>query len=424
MKLVYVVKRFPKVSETFVTNEAREVLRQGDDVTICSLQAPHRGEPRHPGEDELLPRTVRVPEGSARFPMLMGAALRVLVTHPLQAWPALGWSLRWAVRQRRFDHVKRFGEAAFLLPRIPTDVEHIHAHFAHGATTVALLLGRMTGRPFSFTGHAKDIFQLVSPDLLAAKVEEARFAVAVSDYTREHIQRALPLEQRAKVVVVRNGIDREQFVRRASRPNANPDASGFERPDAFASNGAPLILAVSRLVEKKGLDTLVDACGALARRGFGFRCEILGDGPLRARLEARVREAGVGDRVALVGARDQAEVRAAYERAAVFALPCRMTRKGDKDGLPVALVEAMTMGVPVVSTPVSGIREVVREGESGLMVPPDDAGALAQAIERLLTDVNLQARVVAGGYKVAEAFDLRSTVARLRQLFRQGPEAP
>jgi glycosyltransferase involved in cell wall biosynthesis len=401
VNLVYVVKRFPKFSETFVLREIQELERQGERVTVFSLTRPYSGHPLHDGAAELMARTCYVPHGPARFVALVAAAAGALVRRPSRTWRAFGWSARWAVCERTFDHLKRFGEACYLHRRLPSDVEHLHAHFAHGPATVALLLSRLTNVPFSFTGHAKDIFQLVRPPLLRAKAAEAKFVATVSDYTRRHVADLLDAQDRAKVVVVRNGIDRARF-----------------RPRPAAPDGTPLVLSVSRLVGKKGLDTLIDACALATKSGVDLSCQVIGDGPRREKLEQRARERGVDDRVAFVGSRDQETVRAAYDRAAVFVLPCRRTRKGDQDGLPVSIVEALSVGVPVVTTPVSGIPEVVEDGVSGLLVPPDKPDALAAAIERVLSDGELRQRLVRGGHAVVGAYELEPCVAELRRHFR------
>ena len=406
MNLVYVVKRFPKYSETFVLHELQELRAQGDRVAVCSLVRPHPGEPRHEGTDAILGTTRYLPRGLHRLLGLAAASLGALAFVPTRAWPALGWSLRWAGHERSVAQLKRFAEAAYLRTRIPADTEHIHAHFAHGPASVALLLSRLTGLPFSFTGHAKDIFELVDPQLLGAKIHEARLVVTVSDCTRRHVAQAVEADERAKVVVVRNGIDRRTFHPRKDEPD-----------------GPPLILSVSRLVMKKGLDTLLDACAILAARGVDFRCEIIGDGPSRAELERRARTLRLDDRVAFLGSRDDRAVRAAYERATVFVLPCRRTPQGDQDGLPVSLVEAMVVGLPVVTTPVTGIPEIVRDAESGLLVPPDDPPELAAALESVLSQPELRARLAARAQEAATAYDLPTCVGELRALLVNPPVA-
>ena len=406
MNFVYIVKRFPKYSETFVLHEIQELRAQGDRVAVCSLLRPHPGEPRHEGTDAILGTTRYLPRGLHRLLGLAAASLGALAFVPTRAWPALGWSLRWAGHERSIAQLKRFAEAAYLRTRIPADTEHIHAHFAHGPASVALLLSRLTDLPFSFTGHAKDIFELVDPQLLGAKIHEARLVVTVSDCTRRHVAQSVEADERAKVVVVRNGIDRRTFHPRKDEPE-----------------GPPLILSVSRLVMKKGLDTLLDACAILAARGVDFRCEIIGDGPSRTELERRARSLRIVDRVAFLGSRDDRAVRAAYERATVFVLPCRRTPQGDQDGLPVSLVEAMVVGVPVVTTPVTGIPEIVRDAESGLLVPPDDPPELAAALEAVLSKPELRTRLASRAQEAAAAYDLPTCVGELRALLVHPPVA-
>jgi glycosyltransferase involved in cell wall biosynthesis len=405
--VLYVTKRFPKVSETFILQEIREVVRQGDEVTLCSLRLPLPGHPQHPGAEELVAATIYAPANRWRSVRLLGAMLRTVAQTPRRALPALGWALRWAVKDRHFRHLKRFAEACWLRGRVPDGIDHIHAHFGHAPATVALILARLMRRPFSFTGHANDIFVKPCPGLLKAKIAEARFVAAVARDGQEYMATTADMHDRKKIAVVRNGVDRSRFRARAGEPH----------------NGVPVVLAVSRLAPVKGLETLVDACARLARRGVDFRCEVVGDGDLRRPLAERVRALGLDDRVRFVGALDQEGVREAHERATVFALPCRITEDGRRDGLPCAIVEAMAVGVPVVTTPVSGIPEIVHDGESGLLVPPNDPGALVEALERLLSDPALRSRLTRGGREVAAGFDLVTWVARLRRMFREGVEA-
>jgi glycosyltransferase involved in cell wall biosynthesis len=267
-----------------------------------------------------------------------------------------------------------------------------------------MLLSGMTRVPFSFTGHARDIFELTPASLLAEKMSRARFVVAVSEFTREYLRGIARPIHRDKVVVVRNGLNASSFKPRGVEPN-----------------GVPLLLSVGRLVEKKGHDTMLEAGVLLRDRGLAFRIEVIGEGPLRVQLEETIRRLGLNGQVALLGSRDHGEVRAAYDRAHVFVLPCRQTSVGDRDGLPVAIVEAMAVGVPVVSTPVAGIPELVRDDISGILVPPDDPARLADAVERVLSDAALRSRLIAGGRAVASRYNLPESVTRLRRLFHSPP---
>jgi glycosyltransferase involved in cell wall biosynthesis len=405
--VLYVTKRFPKVSETFILQEICEVARQGDEVTLCSLRLPLPGHPRHPGAEELAAGTIYIPADRWRAVRLLGATVATIARAPRPALPALGWALRWAVQDRHFRHLKRFTEACWLRGRVPDGIDHIHAHFGHAPATVALILARLLGRPFSFTGHANDIFVKPCPGLLKAKIAEARFVAAVAENGQEYMVSTARARDRGKISIVRNGVDASRFRPRAAEPE----------------NGVPVVLAVGRLAPVKGLETLIDACATLAERRVEFRCELVGDGDLRLPLDGRVKALGLEDQVRFTGALDQDGVREAHERATVFALPSRITEDGRRDGLPCAIVEAMAVGVPVVTTPVSGIPEIVRDGESGLLVPPDDPGALAEALERVISDPALRARLVRGGREVAAGFDLVTWVARLRRLFRNGVES-
>jgi glycosyltransferase involved in cell wall biosynthesis len=405
MNVAYVVKRFPRVSETFVLQEVQELIRQGERVTVCSLRRPNADDPVHPGAEDLSGRTVYLPEGAARTLRLAAAAAAVVGAAPRPAASALAWAVGRALRDREPGYLARFAEAAYLRMRLPHDLDHVHAHFANEPATVALLLGRLTGRPFSFTAHAYEIFQPRTLDL-RAKLAEARFAVAVSEYSRRHLASVGGSKNASKVVVVRNGVDRRRF-----------------RPREADRDGLPLLIAVSRLVAKKGLDTVIEACALLSARGVDFRCEIVGDGHLRAVLEALAEDRAVSDRVAFVGSHRQPAVAEAFARATAFVLPCRRTESGDQDALPVAITESMTAGVPVVTTPVGGIPEVVHDGESGLLVQPDDSRALADALERLLRDGTLRRRLAEGGRRAVAEFDLSESVRRLRRLFRDGPSA-
>jgi glycosyltransferase involved in cell wall biosynthesis len=400
MRLVYIVWCFPRVSETFVLQEVQELRRQGDDVVLCSLRRPPANEPLHPGAGELARETTYVPR-PWHLTGLPAAALAALARAPRRALPVLLRSARWALRERRPAPLVQFAQAAYLWGRLPRDADHLHAHYADAPARVAFVLSRLTGLPFSFTAHAYDIFERPPSDL-AELVGAARFAAAVSRHTRDRLAELVAAEDRSKIVVVANGVDPHRFPARADEPD-----------------GAPVVLSVGRLVEKKGLDTLLEACALLMRQGVRFRCELIGEGPLRRRLEDRARSLGIEESVRFLGNRDQSEVRAAYERAAVFALPCRRSASGDQDGLPVALTEALAVGVPAVTTPVSGIPELVRDGSSGMLVPPEDPQALAGAIERLLRDATLRRALAEGGREAVAPYDLERCVAALKRLFRE-----
>jgi glycosyltransferase involved in cell wall biosynthesis len=277
-------------------------------------------------------------------------------------------------------------------------VDHAHAHFATTAARLANLVWQMGGPTYSVTTHAKDIYhEEVRTDHLRDKLSAATFVATVSSANRDYLDSILA--GRSPLHVIPNAVALE----RLGPPRAH-------RPDDS------VILAVGRLVEKKGLGDLVQACGLLAGRGVGVRLEIAGGGPLRAELEEAAARSGAS--VTFHGALPHEAALALYRRAAVFCLPCVVASTGDRDGLPTSVLEAMALGVPVVSTDVNGLRELVVDGQTGLVVPERDPTALADALGRLLRDPALAERLAASGRRLIESrYSLKRSVADLRALF-------
>lgn len=399
MRVLYVVSLFPCWSETFIVREIREMLRLGVDVRIVSL--------RHPSEAlvqadaaALLDRVV-YPAGwmaclraaAAAFARDPACEFRQLARYAAGLWRSPAVLAKTLGTWWRANGMCE--AAAALAPA------HIHAHFATYPSTAAMLLARRLGVPFSFTAHAHDIF--LEDHLLAAKLREAAFAVAISEFNRRFLRERVAGAAGADVRVVHCGV---------------PPG---DHPFVDAGRDRRLVLAVGRLDAIKGFPTLVEACALLRDRGVDFRCEIVGSGPLGGRIEARLRELGLGDRVRLAGALPQEEVRRRMQAAGVFAMPSTVTPRGDRDGIPVALMEAMASGLPVVSTRVSGIPELVEDGVSGLLADADDAAGLAACLERLLADPALGARLaLAARGKVEREFDAGAEARKLRAAFPAG----
>jgi glycosyltransferase involved in cell wall biosynthesis len=302
----------------------------------------------------------------------------------------------------------RFLQAAFVAERAAqAKITHLHAHFASRPASVARLAAALMQVPYSFTAHAVDIFkEPVDRRVLSRKIADAAFVVTVSDSNKAYLD-GIADGSAHKVHRIYNGIDLARFAPR-------------ERP---RGEGPLSVLCVARLVEKKGIDVLIEACGLLHRSGLDFRCRIVGQGRLRPRLQARIVALGLRDKVRLLSAHTQAEIVERYAEADLFALPCIVGRDGNRDGLPVSIVEALACGVPVVATPVSGIPEAVRDGENGLLVPENDPEALAAAIRRLAEDGALRARLAAAARGwVLDRFDQRTAAASLARLIA-GAEA-
>jgi glycosyltransferase involved in cell wall biosynthesis len=279
-------------------------------------------------------------------------------------------------------------------------IDHLHAHFATASTTVARLAARFARIPYTMTAHAKDIFhESVRPEDLRRKLQDAAGTVTISDYNLEYLHESYgPAAEDVRRIY--NGLELERFP--------------YEEP----RRRVPEIVAVGRLVEKKGFADLIEACSLLRDRGVKVRCLIVGLGEQEPELRAAVERLGLGNRVELPGPRPQGDLIEAVGRAAVFAAPCVIGGDGNRDGLPTVLLEAMALGTPCVSTDVTGIPEVLRDGETGLMVPQRDPAALADAIERLLADPELRVRLAGRARRLVEAeFDVHRNAALLREAF-------
>jgi len=387
-KVGYVVKRYPRYSETFIVNEILAHEAAGVDVEIFSLLPPSDAH-----FQDIIAR-VRAPvhylpgEGSkvVGFWNGLGQAAGELPDF----WSDLGKAACEEVRDvaqaiALARHVKRSG------------IYHLHAHFASAPTTVARLAAMFAKITYSFTAHAKDIFhQDVCKEDLATKFREAVAAVSVSDFNVDHLR---PIAGDG-LVRIYNGIDLGRFV--------------FGAP----LKRLPLVVGIGRLVEKKGFIDLVEACALLKGRGCIFNCQIIGTGDQEELLRDRIQQLGLQKNVELIGPRPQLEIIAHLQAASVLAAPCVVGEDGNRDGLPTVLLEAMALGTPCISTDVTGIPEVVRHGETGLIVGQHAPAALADGIQRLLTDPGERARLATNGRRLVESeFDVHRNAARLRAVW-------
>jgi len=405
-KIAYILKMYPRFSETFIVNEILELERRGVHVRIYSVRKPDDGR-FHASLARVKARVVYVPRYPAMEREQVLAAHRELkLAHP-QRYRSLHEQVEVLGTP---EAIKRFLQAGVIANHLlHNPVDAMHAHFASSGARVAHWASLLTGVPYSFTAHAKDIYhQEVNPDSLRDKITDARFVVTVSDFNQQYL-RSLMGDESSDIRRLYNGIDLTRF-----------------RPDPSVAREQKLILAVGRLVEKKGFDNLIQACALLADRGLGFRCEIIGKGPLKQALSDHITKLGVGEFVKLIGARPQDQVLQAYKRATIFALPCIVGSDGNRDGLPTVLLEAMATGLPPVSTDLTGIPEIIDHNVNGLVVPPGDVAALANGLARLLHNPALRKRLgTAARRKVEREFDVRQNVAQLqRWLAEPTPPAP
>ncbi|MBD3336908.1 MAG: glycosyltransferase [Candidatus Eisenbacteria bacterium] len=393
--VAYVAKMFPRISETFILREILALRREGVPLKIYSLLPPQRDRLTHPQAQALIAEVEILPQpGWSGLGDFLRSAWRCL-----RQRPAVGGRefLRFALQPTR-RAFRRLFRATILADRLrEQNVAHIHAAWAHTPASVARIASRLTGIPYSVAGHAKDI-HLSRPASLAKKIRRARFVLACTEANRELLaDLGRPGEDdlpRPDVRLSYHGVDTDYFS--PFRDGGPPSVPTRE----------PVILSVGRLVPKKGFDVLIEAAAILRRRGLSFRLEIVGEGPLRDDLQRRVRELALEDRVCFKGMLVLEDVRATYRSAACMALACRVAENGDRDGIPNTLAEAMAMGLPVVSTRLPSIAELVRDGEDGLLVPPEDPAALAEALERLLTDHEERQRLGGAARRaVSQRFD-------------------
>ena len=321
-------------------------------------------------------------------------------------------SENWKAKLRVLFHLLPGLKLAFLWRQ--RNIGHIHAHWAHTATTVAMHAAKLLDVGFSFTGHANDLF--VHRVGLVGKVRRAKFIVAISEYHRRFYL-ALGADP-TRLEVVYCGIDSQRF--------SNPHVDNQPNNTSKVEPGPARIVTVGRLVEKKGFDDLIDACAILRDRKLHFECVIAGSGPLQASLVEHVKRLDLQKFVRITGETVlQEDLPRLLQTATVFALPCVEDSEGDRDGLPQVLIEAMLCGVPCVSTWLVGIPDLIRDGVNGLLVPPGRIGPLAGAIHTLLLDQDMRRRFSNEGHQWSLThFSLREAIARLRTLFLWAAHTP
>ena len=399
LRIGYVVKRFPRVSETFIAQEILELERRGAEVQVLAL-----GVNDQPATHAWL-RNLRADV----VPMSLSFA---------EAWSELARLYRLPMSRHRvartvlgaiadpLDRGRRCLANAVELARLVESVgiDHLHAHFANQPATTALLAHQLCGVSFSVTAHAKDIWlNPADPRDWRRLARSVSFIVTVSDMTHRHVTELVGERLSDRVRRLYNGIDLE-----AIRPRA-----------PIAAAARPLrLLCVARLVEKKGVDVLLEACAVLSSAGLAFSLDVIGDGELAPQLRKRSAELGLEASVTFRGALPHEQVVAAMCACDAFVLPCRVASDGDMDTLPTVLLEAMACGVPCISTPIAGVAEIIVDGETGCLVAPGDAHQLAAAMTRFMSEPATRLRMGHAARRRAEQlFDVRGNVAVLHDWF-------
>ena len=429
-KVAYIVSRFPKLTETFILYEmvaveqnevqiefypllrARDTQVHPEGASIWKKLIERISKPQgklvmHPEAEDFVARAHYAPFFSWD---ILRAQAHFLRHRPSAYFSTLFGLIRWNWGSPNFffGALSIFPKSVYFAHLMQAEkASHVHAHFANHPAAAAYIVHRLTDIPYSFTAHGADL--QTDQHMLAQKVAEASFVVTISNYNKEFIIENCGTRFVEKVLVIHCGVD-TQFYQPA--PPNNLDGPP-DRPFA--------ILCIGTMYEVKGHTYLIEACRLLQERGLDFLCHLVGNGPYLESLVDQVAKAGLAERVRFHGQLPRQEIAKLFRRVHVLSVPSIPTQSGRREGIPVVLMEAMSSGVPVVASGISGIPELVEDGHSGLLVPPRDSAVIANALERLYHDVRLRKRLgQAGREKVLSEFDLNKNANTLAQQFKRG----
>jgi glycosyltransferase involved in cell wall biosynthesis len=403
VKVAYFLGKFPQLTQTFVTRELLWIREHGIAPLVFSFAKPETL-PSQSGPRELLEVTHY---GSASGLLGCVSLIGLLLRSPLRLGRALGNLLRHTLWEPSL-----FVRALMTLPKTvcfareieAQGIAHVHAHFLTLASVQAGVAADILGIKYSVTVHAVGLFTRNRNNIRRQMTRAARI-VTISRYHREKILELCPEIPPEHVSIIHCGLETERFV-----PARTNDAT----------SRAPRVLSIGRLVQKKGFEYLIDACAVLEERGVPFECVIIGEGPSRSSLAKRASDLGVEKRVTLLGAMEQPEILENYHRSDLFVLPNVMADDGNRDGLPVVLMEAMSCGLPVVTTRMTGTTDLVEDGITGVLVPEKDVGALVASLEGLMANENRRNELgQSGRRKVMREFRIQETTQQLAQVFLQ-----
>ena len=390
-EVAYLFERFPSFGQTFCYREVAELERQGVNVYVFSIRRPV-DEPEEDWDKGLVRRVHYLPDEKPLVAEIDRVLKSDAVSSEVRA-AIQGWG-------RRSDFLRLY-QAVYVGVRMQQlGLRRVHAHFAGMAARTAYWIRRFFNLPFSFTAHANDIFAprdfVVS---LANLFESAEAIVTVSDFAVRQLRERFA-ESTTKIQRVYNGVDVARFAR------------------ADFSGAVPVIVSVGRLIEKKGFHDLIEACSLLNARGRAFECRIIGEGPLEEPLRAQIAAAGLANHVQLTGPQTQREIAAHLANAHVFVLACARETDGGMDNLPTVIMEAMAAGLPVISTPLAGVPEMVEDGVNGELVAERDPAALTAVLERMIDEPERARRLGARGRDIArERFSIEESARQLREIF-------
>ncbi len=400
-----ILKGYPRISETFISNEILLLEKLGFSIRIFSMRHPresfsHKSVKKIKAGVDYLPHTIL----KGFFPFAYHNLL-LAIKRPKQYGKALKTAFIRFRRTKKSATIKHLLQAGYLVNKLlpKTNIIHLHAHFAHSPASVAMFASVLSGLDFSFTAHAKDIYTSHKGQI-REKILLAKFVVTCTGYNKKYLEKTAA-GLNTPIYKVYHGIDLGLFSAEKAPNNIKPPYK---------------ILTIARMVEKKGLATVYKALFILKQKGILFSHNLIGDGEDREKIFAIIKELGLENQCKCPGTLPHEKVLEYYGNSHVFALGCQIASNGDRDGIPNVFAESMAMGVPVAATDVSAIPELIENGKQGLLVKPGHPEMLADAIEKLLTDIPLRKKIIkAANKKVHEIFDNKALVARLGEIYKK-----
>jgi glycosyltransferase involved in cell wall biosynthesis len=417
LRLAVIVKGYPRLSETFITQELLGLERHGFSIDIWSLRRPTDAAV-HGLNREVEARALYLPEYLYQEPLRVFRGFLHAARLPRMA-RMLGVFLRDLTRDLTANRLRRLGQACVLARELDPSIRHLHVHYLHTPSSVVRYAALLTGRSFSFSAHAKDIW--TTPEWeKREKIADARWGVTCTRQGFEELERVADPQDRGRLALIYHGID----------PARMPQPPLMRPPRTGADPDQPVrILSIGRLVAKKGFDTLLMGLASLPH-SLSWRATIIGTGELKQELLRDAKELGVAERVDFVGALSQDQVIAALRAADLFVLACREGEKGDRDGLPNVILEAASQRLAILSTDYAGVPEFIENERDGLLVAPEDARSLGLSLAALVRDPALRARLGrAARQKFETSFSFEDGVAAIAakleaSIKEAGPEHP
>ncbi|MDR7073186.1 glycosyltransferase family 4 protein [Fictibacillus barbaricus] len=401
--IMYIVSYFPSTSQTFVLREINHLKSMGFQIKICAMRSSDN-EIKQKGSETFMDSVHYIPDvakNRIKLLSLVKTNAWVCITRPIRYSKALFRAM--SGNSKLFLDLLRAG---WVVQNLKLDKNiHLHAQFAHSPTNIAYFISLLNNNTLSFTSHAVDIF--VKPQLIKEKLEKSKFAVTISNYNYDLLEKNYGTKSVENLHVIRCGIEKDLVT---------DNTATLIKEDRKPTT----ILTIGRMVEKKGFDVLIDSLKLLKEKGFDFQCRIVGDGGLQEELMKRSETNDLSNHVSFLGALSSNEIQKEFSSADLFVLPCKKSENGDMDGIPVVLMEAIANNVPVITTEISGIPELIINNQTGLLAKPNDAKSLYKQMSMLINDSSLKKKLTENAIRhLKDEFLLESNVERLADLMEK-----